>query len=406
MKDRLAELQKLRGQTRGSSPSVIFNGTSVRLEDGFPVVSDNLLDQDAWDDMENFHANVDNVLAKLDEMDSLLKKLSVVHREILISPGMDTKYKTEMNDIVNNFKALSKTISAFLTGLGDEVKRIGDQNDASSRIKRDHSRTLTRKFQNLLKEFNNEQLHYKEQSEKTISKYLKISGVQLDEDQVDEAIEKGELFNTVSVLMGDRDKKSLYEDVKSRHDDIIKLEASIRELHEIFQDMAMLVESQGEVLDRIDTNVQYATDYAQKALTNVNQAQQAQRRNMMMKVGMLICGIILIIILFILISSAFLRLRSSEAATKSSLETYRAKLYYQSKKRGILENDILVGGFADKELGKLSEAELKEYDVLINGDIMEWDLFYYLSDKKEPPEEVKNNSAFKKMKEFVAKMKQ
>jgi t-SNARE complex subunit (syntaxin) len=45
-------------------------------------------------------------------------------------------------------------------------------------------------------------------------------------------------------MMADRDKKQLFEDVRSRHDDIMKLEASIRELHEIFQDMAMLVESQ------------------------------------------------------------------------------------------------------------------------------------------------------------------
>jgi hypothetical protein len=45
-------------------------------------------------------------------------------------------------------------------------------------------------------------------------------------------------------MMAERDKKQLFEDVKSRHDDILKLEASIRELHEIFQDMAMLVESQ------------------------------------------------------------------------------------------------------------------------------------------------------------------
>jgi t-SNARE complex subunit (syntaxin) len=33
-------------------------------------------------------------------------------------------------------------------------------------------------------------------------------------------------------------------DIEARHNDIIKLEASIRELHDMFMDMAMLVESQ------------------------------------------------------------------------------------------------------------------------------------------------------------------
>ncbi|CAD5216299.1 unnamed protein product [Bursaphelenchus xylophilus] len=109
--------------------------------------------------------------------------------------------------------------------------------------------------------------------------------------------------------------------------------------------------------------------------------------------------------LFRLVVGPSFRLLSTEVSQKSPLETFRARLYYQSKKRGILENDILIGGFAEKELKNLSQVELENYDTLINGDIMEWDLFYYLSNKKEPPEEVQNNLAFKKMKEFVAKLK-
>lgn len=34
------------------------------------------------------------------------------------------------------------------------------------------------------------------------------------------------------------------EDIEARHNDIIKLETSIRELHDMFMDMAMLVEQQ------------------------------------------------------------------------------------------------------------------------------------------------------------------
>lgn len=78
----------------------------------------------------------------------------------------------------------------------------------------------------------------------------------MDDDAIDEAFETGKFFDTVSVsffifkklylinfqvLLAERDKKSVFEDVRNRHADIIKLEASIRELHEIFQDMNMLI---------------------------------------------------------------------------------------------------------------------------------------------------------------------
>lgn len=42
--------------------------------------------------------------------------------------------------------------------------------------------------------------------------------------------------------------KQTLADIEARHADIIKLETSIRELHDMFMDMAMLVESQVKYL--------------------------------------------------------------------------------------------------------------------------------------------------------------
>ena len=44
--------------------------------------------------------------------------------------------------------------------------------------------------------------------------------------------------------METRIAKQTLEDIEARHKDILKLEQSIKELHDMFMDMAMLVESQ------------------------------------------------------------------------------------------------------------------------------------------------------------------
>ena len=44
------------------------------------------------------------------------------------------------------------------------------------------------------------------------------------------------------------------------------------------------------------------------------------------------------------------------------LEKKRARLVYQSRKRGTLESDLLLSTFADKHLYGMTEAELDEYD--------------------------------------------
>lgn len=46
--------------------------------------------------------------------------------------------------------------------------------------------------------------------------------------------------------------KQTLADIEARHADIIKLENSIRELHDMFMDMAMLVENQVKYLHYLD----------------------------------------------------------------------------------------------------------------------------------------------------------
>ena len=49
---------------------------------------------------------------------------------------------------------------------------------------------------------------------------------------------------TQGIMMDTAQAKQTLADIEARHADIIKLETSIKELHDMFMDMAMLVESQ------------------------------------------------------------------------------------------------------------------------------------------------------------------
>ena len=43
--------------------------------------------------------------------------------------------------------------------------------------------------------------------------------------------------------------------IQNRHHDLVRLQASIKELHGLFVDMALLVAKQGELIDQIEYNV-------------------------------------------------------------------------------------------------------------------------------------------------------
>lgn len=68
---------------------------------------------------------------------------------------------------------------------------------------------------------------------------------------------------------------------------------------------------------------------------------------------------------------------------QESREQRIRRLIYQTRKRGILETDLLMSTFAQKELWNMSEGEIEEFDRLL--DEPDWDLYYWLVQRKPVP---------------------
>lgn len=78
--------------------------------------------------------------------------------------------------------------------------------------------------------------------------------------------------------------------------------------------------------------------------------------------------------------------------TGETIDVKRARLVYQSRKRGILESDLLLSRFAKKYLNTFSDEELDEYDKLL--DEPDWDIYYWATknyDVTPLPEKWKNS---------------
>lgn len=85
---------------------------------------------------------------------------------------------------------------------------------------------------------------------------------------------------------------------------------------------------------------------------------------------------------------------SSGNYTTNPLHTYIAiktfllcSLLYQSRKRGMLENDLLLSTFVEKYLKEFSAEQTAVYDDLINGVSNDWDIYYWATETKPTPPE-------------------
>ncbi|XP_044536168.1 succinate dehydrogenase assembly factor 2, mitochondrial [Gracilinanus agilis] len=79
-----------------------------------------------------------------------------------------------------------------------------------------------------------------------------------------------------------------------------------------------------------------------------------------------------------------------EERTDEPIETKRARLLYESRKRGMLENCILLSLFAKENLHQMTERQLNLYDRLINEPSNDWDIYYWATEAKPAPEIFEN----------------
>jgi antitoxin CptB len=74
---------------------------------------------------------------------------------------------------------------------------------------------------------------------------------------------------------------------------------------------------------------------------------------------------------------------SGTTRTSADLDPRRRRTLFRAWHRGIREMDLIMGRFADAEIGNLSDAELDEFEALI--EVPDRDLFKWLTGEVETP---------------------
>ena len=99
------------------------------------------------------------------------------------------------------------------------------------------------------------------------------------DEQIDEALESGNTRVFEKEILRQNQAKEALQYIQNRHADIVKLEQSIHELHQLFLDMAILVETQGELIDQIEYNVNQSVAFSKEAAQQLQEAAVLQRKS-------------------------------------------------------------------------------------------------------------------------------
>ncbi|XP_072029122.1 syntaxin-like isoform X6 [Amphiura filiformis] len=256
--------------------------------------------------MEEFFEQVEEIRNNIDKIAQNVEEVKKKHSDILSAPQPDEKVKQELEEAMADIKKTANRVRGKLKVMEQSIEQeeSAKMNSADVRIRKTQHSTLSRKFVEVMTDYNNTQTDYRERCKGRIQRQLEITGKSTTTEEVEEMLESGNpsIF-TSGIIMDTQQAKQTLRDIEARHNDIIKLENSIRELHDMFMDMAMLVESQGEMIDRIEFNVEQSVDYVETAKMDTKKAVKYQSKARRKKIMIMICcGVLIAIVVIIIIS--------------------------------------------------------------------------------------------------------
>ncbi|XP_024245294.1 syntaxin-19 isoform X2 [Oncorhynchus tshawytscha] len=219
--------------------------------------------------LDNFLSEAQHIRGDITELETEVKKFSQHQRSLVAAMRRFSVMKKE-SSVTRDIKLQAESIYRRLDALFKKAQSLeGLQGlaTATTRIQRSQHAALHRQFQ-------------QERCKHFIIRQLEVSGRDVTEEEVDEMVSAGkwEVFNQ-NLLNNERITRSKLSEIEQRHKELVNLESNMKELRDLFMDVFILVEEQGDYIDHIQTSVEKTQDYVTVSTEKFKMAARYKKNN-------------------------------------------------------------------------------------------------------------------------------
>ncbi|WCJ39937.1 Syntaxin-124 [Euphorbia peplus] len=260
--------------------------------------------------LDKFFEDVESVKEDIGTVEKLYKSLQEANEE---------------SKIVHNAKTVKNVRSRMDADVGQVLKRVKiikgklealERSNAAARnvpgcgpgSSADRTRTsvvsgLGKKLKDRMDEFQSLRSRMTAEYKETVERrYFTITGEKASEDTIENLIESGESENFLQKAIQDTGRGQIMDtisEIQERHDAVKEIEKNLMELHQVFLDMAALVESQGQQLNDIESHVAHASSFVRRGTEQLQDAREHQKSSRKWTC-IAIYGFILVLLLLLL----------------------------------------------------------------------------------------------------------
>ncbi|XP_032770578.1 syntaxin-19 [Rattus rattus] len=276
MKDRLQELKQKTKEIELSRDSQVFaeekQGVLVQqavIYEREPVAERHL--HEIHKLQENINSFVDDVHRFGQQQKSLvasMRRFSLLKRD---------------STITKKIKLQAEHINRALGDVVREVKKSEVENGPSSvitRILKSQYAAMFRRFQQTMFLYNDTIALKQEKCKTFIVRQLEVAGKEVSEEEVNDMLHHGkwEVFNE-SLLTETSMTKAQLSEIEQRHKELVNLENQVKDLRDLFIQISLLVEEQGESINNIEVMVNSTKDYVNNTKEKFRLAVKYKRKS-------------------------------------------------------------------------------------------------------------------------------
>lgn len=248
-----------------------------------PDIEMGKLDPTDEQNLTNFFEEVGAIKTDMEEIVNLLLDLQDLNEEsksthsAKVLRGLRDRINSDMVTILRKAKNIKARLGSLDQSNIDNrsISAAYKEGSPIDRTRMSVTNGLRIKLRDMMNDFQSlrDQI-VKDHKECLKRRYFNATGEEPSEEVVEKMILGG---GQVNVFDG---KADLVMENQERHEALKEIQRSLTELHQVFLDMAVLVERQGEEVNDIEQNVAQAGDYISEGTKKLDSAKQLKKRSM------------------------------------------------------------------------------------------------------------------------------
>ncbi|KAJ7414569.1 Syntaxin-19 [Pitangus sulphuratus] len=277
MRDRLQEL-KLRAkelQIAGENSSAAVQEEEQEFEQQAIIYEKEPITERHLHEIQKLQNEINNLVEEVN-------KFSQQQKSLVSSMRRFSVLKKESN-IAREIKIQAEHVRKCLDELSKAAKKAESEHGpsrATVRILSSQHAFMSHRYLQAMLSYNEAIAAKQDKCRRFIVRQLEVAGKEVSEEEVNDMLQQGkwEIFNE-NLLTEAKITKAQLSEIEQRHRELVSLENQVRDIKELFIQISVLVEEQGEMINNIEISMNNTQEYTQVSKEKFGLAVRYRKRN-------------------------------------------------------------------------------------------------------------------------------